>query len=260
MTEVKMTSGAQGRCMPDEVNPEAAQIGGVIKEWREDKRYSRPAMQRALSKRAIKTTADYLAKLELGYRDFRNAGLELREGIREILEISPREWREKTGLFVPLAPGEVVPGGTIEQLSDDVLTGTHKVPLYDLISAGPGGEGGTIIEYLDVPDAWKGQYVGYLVHGDSMSPQIPDRSKIIVKVQDHSDINDIIACYTPDNGNVVKVLRHVAEDGTVTLTSLNPSYPPIWAPYIHVFGVVVEIRTAPPVIDRNGNGRHPRTN
>lgn len=257
---VSRPSPCLASAMSEKRTPEGQRLGAIIKEWRLDRSLSRPALAREVARRGVSTTADYLAKLEDGWRSFANAKLELREAIREAMQISPQEWREKTGLFVPLAPGEVVPGGTIEKLTDDIHSGMRQIPVYDLIDAGPGGDGGTIVEYIDIPEAWKGHYAAYKVSGDSMSPYIPDKAKIVVRVQDHSDNGDIIACYAGDHGNVVKVLRGVADDGTVTLTSLNPNYPPIWAPYIHVFGVVIEIRMAPPVIDRNGNGRHPKTN
>lgn len=238
---------------------DAAALGAIIRSWRDDRRYTRPALVRELRKRHIRVSVDYITKLERGDRDFNNAALELREGIREVLQVPPQKWRDETGLFVPLAPGEVVPGGTVQLVDPDVQASMKQIPVFDLLSAGPGGDGGNVVEYIDIPESWKGEYAAYLVTGDSMSPYIPNGAKIVVRVQDHSDEGDIVACYAAEHGNVVKVLRGVSEDGVVTLTSLNPNYPPIWAPYIHVFGVVVEIRMAPPIVDRNGNGRHPKT-
>lgn len=245
---------------PSGRDPEHVRVGQIIQEWRDDRRYSRTALANEVRKRGVRLSPGYLAKLELGDKGFANANLAIREAIREVLQISPQEWRDKTGLFVPLAPGEVVPGGNVQLLTRDIHAEMRTIPVFDLLSAGPGGDGGTIVEYIDIPETWKGEYAAYQVTGDSMSPHIPDKAKIVVRSQDHSEPGDIIACYAGDHGNVVKVLRGVSEDGTVTLTSLNPNYPPIWAPYVHVFGVVVEIRTPPPVIDRNGNGKHRKTN
>lgn len=262
LTTVQGPGYRPGINMSDDRSPEAVHLGEVIKTWREDRRYSRPALARELSARGVKTTPDYLAKLELGYRDFNKAGLELREGIREVLQITRHEWRDQTGLFVPLGPGEPMPEepkGNARLLTTDVTSGTRSIPVYDLLSAGPGGDGGTIIDWLDIPETWRGNHAGYQVTGDSMSPHIPDGARIVVRTQEHANPGEVIACYSPEHGSVVKVLQGVAENGLVTLTSFNPAYPPLWAPYIHVFGVVVEIRVRPPYVDRNGNGRKWKT-
>lgn len=52
--------------------------------------------------------------------------------------------------------------------------GSREIPVIDMLSAGLGGEGGTIVDHVAIPDEWRGQFAAYRVSGDSMAPHIPD--------------------------------------------------------------------------------------
>ena len=134
----------------------------------------------------------------------------------------------------------------------DLRAATRLIPVYDLLAAGDGFDGGTIVDYVDIPDSWKGPHAAYIVAGDSMSPRIPDRAKVVIRCQDYASPGNIIVCNTRDEGMLVKFLNE-KPDGMHVLTSFNPNYDPIWVAEdaIKIYGVVREIRTLIEII--NGN-------
>lgn len=148
-----------------------------------------------------------------------------------------------------LLPGERA-GGEATLVSTDLVGLSRHIPVYDLLSAGPGSDGGTVIEVIDIPETWKGDHVGYEVSGDSMSPEIPNGSVVVVRQQDYASPGNEIVCWTPEHGMLVKYLDRV-QDGLYVLTSYNPDYKPIWTSEIRIYGVVVEVRKRRKVI--NGN-------
>lgn len=66
---------------------------------------------------------------------------------------------------------------TAELDSPDLRLGGRTIPVYDLISAGHGADGGTVVDTIDIPDNWQGQHAAYIVTGDSMAPAIPDGAR-----------------------------------------------------------------------------------
>lgn len=137
---------------------------------------------------------------------------------------------------------EYVDGRTqITSFADNTLTG-HRIPVYDLVSAGDGLDGGDVIDYAEIPTRWTGEHVGYQIEGHSMAPQIPAGSTVIVKKTDAVRPGQLVVAYVPEHGMVVKRYQQAEPDGLVILTSDNPEYPPIfvrdWAP----IGRVVEVR------------------
>src|SRR5690625_1516883 len=70
-------------------------------------------------------------------------------------------------------------GGTVEESPSIIPMGSRRLPVMDMLSAGPGGEGGTIVDHVTIPDEWRGEYLAYQVKGDSMAPHIPDGATII---------------------------------------------------------------------------------
>lgn len=155
-----------------------------------------------------------------------------------------------TGLDIPVAPSML---REAELVNPDMRAGTRSILVYDLLSAGPGSDGGTAIEQIDIPDYWHGEYAAYKVTGDSMLPEIRDGSTVIIHVQDHASPGNIIVAWVPEVGMVVKELSRVEPDGRHVLTSLNPLFSPIWAKDIRIYGIVRETRNA--VKTYNGNGR-----
>lgn len=132
----------------------------------------------------------------------------------------------------------------------DVNQGRRRIPVIDLLSAGPGNDGGTVVGSVDLGDEFVGAHAAYRITGDSMFPDIHDRGTVIIRCQEYSSPKNIIVCWTPDDGMLCKYLNRV-EDGYYVLTSMNPAYKPIWTRDIHIYGIVVEIRNPRTVI--NGN-------
>ena len=125
--------------------------------------------------------------------------------------------------------------------AEDVIQG-RKVPVYDLVSAGDGLDGGIVIDYAEIPLRWSGEHVGYQIEGESMTPRIPAGSTIIVKKTEDVRPGQVVVAYVPEHGMVVKRYDHSEPDGLLVLSSDNPECRPIftreWAP----IGVVIEVR------------------
>lgn len=160
-----------------------------------------------------------------------------------------------TGLDIPIPPGEK---DEVTLVNPDLRGGTRRIPVYDLLSAGPGGDGGTVIAEVDIPEAWKGEHAAYEVTGDSMAPRIPDGSTVIIRCQDYARPGSIIVAYAPEHGMLVKFFERATEAGQCVLTSFNPAYAPIWTDVdeLRVYGVVREVRTRIELMngeERNGN-------
>ena len=132
----------------------------------------------------------------------------------------------------------------------DINQGWRQIPVIDLLSAGPGGDGGTAVETIDLGPRFVGPHAAYRVTGDSMFPEVHDGGTVVIKCQEYSSPGNIIVCWTPDDGMLCKLLDRT-EDGYYVLTSLNPAYKPIWTKEIHIYGVMVEARNPRKVI--NGN-------
>ncbi|WP_245601448.1 XRE family transcriptional regulator [Mesoaciditoga lauensis] len=100
------------------------------------------------------------------------------------------------------------------------------IPVYDGASAGKIGmfpNENEIVEYATIPVDSPGKY-GVIVHGNSMEPEISDGDIVIVDAeQDVPNGKKAVVCV--DGGILVKVLYR--QNGTATLVSLNPKYPPI---------------------------------
>lgn len=117
----------------------------------------------------------------------------------------------------------------------------RRIPVYDLVSAGPGSEGGVVVAYVDIEPEFVGEHHAYRVSGDSMKPEIEDNDIIIVKAQNYAAIRNDIVCWTSSDGMLCKRLSSY-EDGLYVLTSINPNYGAIVTREIHIYGIVVEVR------------------
>ncbi len=151
------------------------------------------------------------------------------------------------GTPYPAKPNIYTDEATLQASS---ISGRRRIPVIDLLSAGPGGDGGNIVGYIDLEDEFQGPHSAYLITGDSMEPEIRDGETVIVRCQDYAPPKNNIVCWTPDDGMLCKYLDRV-EDGFYVLTSLNPLYKPIWTREIHIYGIVVQSRK--PFKVSNGN-------
>jgi SOS-response transcriptional repressor LexA len=138
---------------------------------------------------------------------------------------------------------EYVDGRSELSAIDETLVQGRRVPVYDLVSAGEGLDGGVVTDYAEVPMAWKGEYVGYEIEGDSMSPSVQPGSVVIVRRTPDVQPGQLLVAYVPEHGMVLKRYAHNEPDGLMVLTSDNPAAAPIFTRELAPVGVVVEVRT-----------------
>lgn len=152
------------------------------------------------------------------------------------------------GTPYPTKPNIYTDEVTLE--TPDINQGRQRIPVIDLLSAGPGGDGGTIVSEIDLPPEFVGPHAAYRITGESMYPEIFDRGTVVIRCQEYSSPKNIIVCWTPSEGMLCKTLDRI-EDGYFVLTSINPAFKPIWTREIHIYGIVVEVRNPRTII--NGN-------
>lgn len=152
--------------------------------------------------------------------------------------------------------------GTVEKLAElfgveksDILglpkkpTTDHSqwVPVLGRVAAGiPLDMVEEILDYEEIPIAM-GECFALRIQGDSMSPDIPNGSTVIVRKQDDVESGEIaIVSINGDDATCKRVIKH--ELG-ITLASLNPSFEPmvfgnrdIEEMPIRILGRVMEVR------------------
>ena len=123
-------------------------------------------------------------------------------------------------------------------------TQTRKINVLGSIPAGTPIEAiEDVIDTIDIPTSWRGDYIALKVQGDSMYPEYLDGDIIIIQVQPDCDSGDDCACYV--NGYDATFKRVYKNNGSITLQPLNPKYPP--KTYTHpgevsILGKVIELR------------------
>lgn len=222
-------------------------LGQLLTSWRRAKGLSRPETLSELKKQGLALSYSHLQKMEKGERSLASAAIEIREGLRKLYGIPRKEWYIKTQLYTPDPP---IMNQEAHLITSNINEGRRRIPVIDLLSAGPGGGGGTVVSHIDLPPEFVGPHAAYRITGDSMIPEIKDGGTVVIRCQEYSSPGNIIVCYTPDDGMLCKLLDKV-EDGYCVLASLNTMYKPIWTPEIHIYGVMVEVRNPRRVI--NGN-------
>ena len=152
--------------------------------------------------------------------------------------------------------------GTVEKLAElfgveksDILglpkkpTTDHSqwVPVLGRVAAGiPLDMIEDVLDYEEIPDHM-GECFALRIQGDSMSPDIPNGSTVIVRKQDDVESGEIaIVAINGEDATCKRVIKH--ELG-ITLASLNPSFEPmvfsnhdIEEMPIRILGRVMEVR------------------
>jgi repressor LexA len=127
----------------------------------------------------------------------------------------------------------------------------YKIPVVRRVAAGiPLDSIEEIIDWEELPAhmALTGNYFGLLIQGNSMEPDIHDGDTVIVREQPNAEDGDVVVAIVNGNDGCCKKLKKY-EDGSIALTSINPSYPPIYfndteidnVP-VRICGVVKELR------------------
>ena len=118
---------------------------------------------------------------------------------------------------------------------------------YDTVLVLPyGARGGTIADFADSVHAYdcerlispiKGADYAMEVTGDSMSPEYPSGSRVIIKKVNEAIFVEWGKVYVLDteNGALIKQVRRTQDPGVVECVSLNPAYQPFTlnTEYIH---------------------------
>lgn len=219
----------------------------ALRRQMKERGYNQTSFARAVGRTQSWVSNVFFADPEAALRYLAYKEPEVLQRILEALGWDVRTLNRETGLSIPISPEEL----NEVELSPENFTGRREIVVYDLLSAGPGGDGGTVIEVIDIPDTWRGEHAAYEVSGNSMSPDIEDGDRVVVKLQDYASPGNEIVCYVPDHGMLVKYLERTTTDGQYVLTSYNPEYRPIWTTEITIYGVVVEVRKRRKVV--NGN-------
>jgi phage repressor protein C with HTH and peptisase S24 domain len=196
-----------------------------------------------------RVTHSNIGKIESGQTPWENVQLNTIKGLARAYGLSVSELlNEVNGTPYPAKPNVFTDQVHLE---GDLAVGTIDIPEYDMLSAGPGGHGGEIIGYIPFRPKTPGEYVGYRISGDSMSPRIGDGDTVVIKVRDYASAGNIIVCWTPDEGMMCKYLKEIKPDGTYVLTSYNPEYPPIWTKDIKIYGLVIQRLESIPTVSGN---------
>ena len=114
---------------------------------------------------------------------------------------------------------------------------TAAVPSDSILVIPYGARGGTIGDFVDgvrgyecekVVSPVKGADYAMEVTGDSMSPDFPSGSRILIKKIDETAFiawNEVYVLDTP-NGAVIKRVRRTEDPAVVECVSINPAYQP----------------------------------
>ena len=209
--------------------------GTVIKARRKELGIS----QEELALRAD-VSPSLITKIERGSHPITKMSVENVMALISALEWSSSQFAEHTSMQLPLN----TPEAKVTKLAPDYLENIRRIPLYHAVDAGPGGEGGEILEYVDIPADWSGDYVAYKVNGNSMEPTIPHSSVVICRVQDTAELGETVVAYCPDRGMLVKTLQiDTEEQRRAVLSSKNPDYADIFVGAgCRIYGKVVEVR------------------
>ena len=135
----------------------------------------------------------------------------------QALEWSMDEFEEETGL----RPFNGQPLVRVEPEDDS----RRRVSVYDGVGAGPGFSFGEVIDVVNIPKGWKGNYCAFVVRGDSMSPTIQSGAVVVVKMGEPGKLGDTVLAYHPDHELVIKKLVITTEkERKAVLASNNPNY------------------------------------
>lgn len=130
------------------------------------------------------------------------------------------EFIKETGLSVPWYGISAS-----ASVKDAPQIATRTIDVLDGVGAGPGYDDGRKVGKIKIPATWKELHGAYLVHGDSMAPDIRDGDKVVVKITEAVELGDIVVVYHPDHGMIVKkLLISNEQERRAVFASRNPDY------------------------------------
>jgi SOS-response transcriptional repressor LexA len=178
-----------------------------------------------------------LSRLETGLKDPREITVSQLSALLKALEWTARDFETHTGLKLERFSEADEPPKAVAL---ERPTKTRLIPVYDAVSAGPGYDQGAVLEWIELGVEEPGE-VAYKVDGNSMEPDIPHGSTVIVKVG-QCELGDVVVAWVPDTGMVVKRLVVSRAEHRSVLSSSNPDYGELIAEGAHIIGKVVQMR------------------
>lgn len=120
---------------------------------------------------------------------------------------------------------------------------SHWIPILGRVAAGiPLEMIEDIIDYEEIPDSY-GDCFALQINGDSMAPDLPRGSVVVVHKQDDVESGEIAIVAL--NGSDAVCKRVVKDAEGVVLQSFNPDFPPRFVPMgdeVTILGKVIESR------------------
>ena len=188
---------------------------------------------------------EFLAYLEIGQDKFaKNVGLS-RGYVNNITDNITLKTLNKISAVYPELNTEWLKTGNGKMIKDDMPSSAEQIPLLP-ISA----QAGTLNDFMAsiknsdcerIISPIKGADLALMIAGDSMSPEYPSGSQILVKKINEKAFIDWGKVYVLDtcNGAVVKKILPPDDksESKVKCVSINPEYPPFEVNFSNINGV-----------------------
>lgn len=128
------------------------------------------------------------------------------------------------------------------------LVQAKRIPVLGRIAAGTLTDAvENVIDYVEIPEAWRGEYFALKVRGSSMMPRITEDDILICKRQGEAESGDIVIAQAGRDEATVKKL--VIMDNGISLQPFNPEFDPMFYTWeqkdtlpVEILGKVVESR------------------
>lgn len=123
-----------------------------------------------------------------------------------------------------------------------------RIPVLGRVAAGQPTEAiENIVDYVEIPEVWRGEYFALKVRGASMMPRISEDDILIVHKQEEAENGDIVIAQV--NGDDATVKKLVVQPNGITLQPFNPEFSPIFFSNeqqdslpVKILGKVIECR------------------
>lgn len=133
-----------------------------------------------------------------------------------------------------------------EDIND--IVNAKRIPVLGRIAAGTMTDSvENVIDYVEIPEAWRGEYFALKVRGSSMMPRITEDDILICKRQGEAESGDIVIAQAGRDEATVKKL--VIMDNGISLQPFNPEFDPMFYTWeqkdtlpVEIIGKVVESR------------------
>lgn len=127
-------------------------------------------------------------------------------------------------------------------------TRCKRIPVLGRVAAGVPTEAiENIVDYVEIPEAWHGDYFALKVRGTSMSPRIVEDDILIVHRQQEAESGDIVIAQV--NGDDATVKKLLITPAGITLQPFNAEFAPLFFDTdqqanlpVKILGRVVECR------------------